>query len=158
MRPILLFAILPFAGCIIYDHTPDEKCDGCSSSDDTGGLGDEAPAATFALDPSEGAPGESLIASLTVADGVFDLATVTSVESFGDLSVDAMQNRGDEILLSLSVPPGAVEGEVDLLLHLQDGDATWFGAAFTVLPPDDEGDGSPGGGGPDTGDGGSDCP
>jgi hypothetical protein len=158
MRPTLLFALLPATGCIVYDHVPDDqKCDGCSSTEDTAGL--EAPAVVFALDPDEGMAGEAVIASLTVSEGVFDLSTVSSIEAFGDLSIDATRNRRDEILLSLSVPPGAVEGEVDLLLHLQDGDATWFGAAFTVLPAEEEaGGGSATGGGPDTGDGGSDCP
>ncbi len=130
----LLTLVLP--GCIIYDHVGSCK-DGaeCAADDegyvaDTAALEEEAPAPSFTIDPASVQAGTTFIATVTAEN--FDLSTVTSIEVFGQASLLAEQNRGDELLLTVSVSAEALTGdEVDILFHVGD-DVLLVEAAITV--------------------------
>lgn len=130
--------MLPFAlllsGCIIYDHTG--KCRECGwESTDSGTPGDsndpgdssgedsdvDPEEASFTLTPSEGLIGSVFITSLTAEN--FDLSTVAETSFYGEVELLATQNRGDEILLTVSIPADAAVGSADLLLVMEDGSA-----------------------------------
>ncbi len=169
----LIWSILPLAaplvalsGCIFYDRTGKcwqrdhhgEDSDGaCVVESDTAGLSDGSgdtgasatPSASFSLAPDEADAGEAIIASLTV-EGEFDLAAVTEVEVFGDVTLLAAHNRGSEILLSIAVDDRAADGSADLLLHI-DGDAVFVEGALILhaAKRSDSGDGGDGDGGDD---------
>jgi hypothetical protein len=134
--PLLLVALTALEGCIIYE-TPG-KCLDCGDDwvsqppPDTG-YPQPAEEPTVMLSPAEGRVGTSLIAHLTVASGDLDLAQVTGVEFFSGVTIDATENRGGEIILSLSIPNEAVTGPADLLLHLGDSRVILAEDVFTVL-------------------------
>lgn len=108
---------------------------GLSGTQDTA---TEAPAPVFTLSPDEATAGETFIAALT-ADN-FDLSTVGSIEVFGNASVVATQNRGDELILTVTVSAEAQPGDVvDLLLNVGN-DAVFIEAALSVVDPADVGE------------------
>ncbi|MSQ02378.1 MAG: hypothetical protein EXR71_10895 [Myxococcales bacterium] len=158
MTRILALVLLPAlsSGCILYDGTcdggPKGECrlddDGDGLTEDTAGLGQDSAdaAATFTLDPDQAEAGETVIVSLTAEN--FDLATVTEVEVFGDVTLLAGAAREGEILLTLGVDADADEGAADVLLHVGD-EVEFLEAAFTVHAAGTD-DGSGGSG--DTGD------
>lgn len=129
--PLLALAL---PGCIIYDHVGPCKDGDCEATEgyagDTAALEAEVPAPSFTIDPASVQAGTTFIATVTAED--FDLSTVTSIEVFGQASLLAEQNRGDELLLTVSVSAAAVTGdEVDILLHVGD-DVLLIEAAITV--------------------------
>jgi hypothetical protein len=132
---------------------------GADTATDTGTDTGGTTLAAFVLDPSEAHPGEALIASLT-ATGTFDYASVTEVEAFGDVVLDATTVRDDEILLSLTVNTDGI-GTADLLLHLTDGSVEFVPDALAIVTDDFSSESTgPSGDGEDgsSGDGSSGCP
>lgn len=119
------------SGCIIYDDVErckDHECDEIDVGDDTAGL--SVPDPSFSIDPSEVEAGSTFIATVTAEN--FDLSTVESVEVFGPASLLAQQNRGEELILSVTVDASAlVADEVDILLHVG-SDVLLIEAAITV--------------------------
>jgi len=173
MTRTALFLLLPTftTGCIIYDgncRKGDCRWDDTADRDDEG-LGEdtgEVAEASFAIDPAEVGAGDVVIASLTAEN--FDLTTVTEVEVYGDVTLVAAANRGDELLLTLNVADDAAEGAADFLLHV--GDDVEFIEALLVVhaadydgqtDEDTDGDGNTDDGNTDDGSGtddtGSDC-
>jgi uncharacterized membrane protein YgcG len=170
--PMLSFTLL-LNGCIIYDHTG--KCRECTwedsggestdssdpggDSNGTGGddSGGEVAEPSFVLSPAEGLIGSVFITSLTAEN--FDLSTVAESSFYGDVELIADQNRGDEILYTLSVPADAPVGTADLLLVMEDGTAKMLEDVLSLVevlteePDDPNGSGS--GGGSGSGSGGS---
>ncbi|MFZ5482571.1 MAG: hypothetical protein ACOZNI_37760 [Myxococcota bacterium] len=172
----LLLPLAALGGCIIYDT--DGKCARCGDDgdwyedtgslgdDDGDGRGDEDPVeeeVTFSLDPNEAVAGDTFIAGLVVTEGEFDLGTVDSVEFFSGVSVCTSSLREAELLLTLVVDGQALPGEVDMLLHLADGDVVFVEGALTIVDPNADdgsgdggtGDGGTGGTGDNSGDGGT---
>ena len=166
--------LLPFlallSGCIIYDHTGkfghDDQDDSAVDSDpgtttltvtDTQSVDDTGTTSnpgevSFTLDPSVGVIGTTFIASLTATN--FDLNTVANEQFYGEVQVLAAQNRGSEILFTLSIPATAKPGTADLLLELKDGTAQFLPKVLTLSV--DGSDRSDTGGDPSTGDTGKD--
>jgi hypothetical protein len=145
MKNLMFPLLFVLGGCIIYDHNG--KCHDCdfdtgfsdepgtgnnngnnnggnqddsSASDDSGEPTESVPQeASFTLTPNSATGGDTLIASLTAEN--FDLTTVASTEFFGSVDVLASENRGTEILFTLSIPADAATGTADLVLVLADG-------------------------------------
>ncbi len=119
------------SGCIIYDDVERCKghdCEDVETTDDTAGL--EVPDPSFTIDPSEVEAGSTFIATVTAEN--FDLSTVESVEVFGPASLLAEQNRGEELILTVTIDAtAAVADEVDILLHVG-SDVLLIEAAITV--------------------------
>ena len=119
------------SGCIIYDDVErckDHECDDVDAGGDTAGL--SVPDPSFSIDPSEVEAGSTFIATVTAEN--FDLGTVESVEVFGPASLLAEQNRGEELILTVTVDAtAAVADEVDILLHVG-SDVLLIEAAITV--------------------------
>lgn len=148
---ILLISAAALNGCILYDDTA--RCrDGIDCEGDyfeaglagnEAGNDEEAPAATFSLSPDEATAGETLIATLTAEN--FDLSTVGDVELFGNATIVATQNRGDEVIITISVSSDAQAGDVVDLLLTVGNDAVFVEAALSVSEGAAEG-----GGGEDT--------
>ena len=150
-RLILLLPTAFCSGCIIYDDNCKGRnaweCeveafdDGLSATQENEA---QVPAAVFSLNPSEATAGETFIASLTAEN--FDLSTVGTVEIFGNAGVIATQNRGDELLLTVTVSADAQPGDVvDLLLNVGN-DAVFVEAALSIVDPAETGQGEEGGG------------
>ncbi len=129
------------SGCIIYDDVERCKDHECEEVEgDTASL--SVPDPSFSIDPSEVEAGSTFIATVTAEN--FDLSTVESVEIFGPASLLAEQNRGEELILTVTVDATAqVADEVDILLHVG-ADVLLIEAAITVnaeapeTDPDDD--------------------
>lgn len=140
-RLILVLPAALLGGCIIHDDSPCNSRNAweCELEQFEGGLSGtqdsapEAPAAVFTLSPDEASAGETFIAALT-ADN-FDLSTVGSIEVFGNATVVATQNRGDELILTVTVSAEAQPGDVvDFLLNVGN-DAVFVEAALSIVDP-----------------------
>lgn len=169
MKKLGLLAFF-LSGCIVYDHGG--KCHDCEdwdtgfgtdpqvggNTDDTAGNTDtstdtanEGDSRSFSLSPSQGNPGDTLIASLTADNG--DTSSISNLHFYGEVTVLASENRGDEVLLTLSIPADASSGTADLLLEFEDGSAQMLDDIFQI---GEGGAGTQGGdpnGGTDTGSG-----
>lgn len=143
---ILLLSASLLGGCHFRQDGPCNsrnawECDleqseqGLSGTQDSA---DEAPTPVFTLSPDEGSAGKTFIASLTADD--FDLSTVGSIEMFGNASIVATQNRGDEVILTVTISAQAEPGDVvDLLLNVGN-DAVFVEAALSVVDAADAGE------------------
>lgn len=113
------------------DTSDDDTAADTSDTCDT----DEPPATiplALSLDPAEGGPCTTLIASLTDDNGLFDLSTTADARFFGPVQILAFQARPDEVIFSLAVDAGAAPGTVDLLVEFTDGRAAFAEGAFKV--------------------------
>lgn len=94
--------------------------------------------------PSQADLGSTFIGSLTDSTGA-DLSKVTSVQFFGPVTVQAMDARPNEVILSLSAAADGQPGPVDLLAQFADGTAGYLPNALTLVtppvPPTDTGGG-----------------
>ena len=181
MRNLLAILTIPAitVGCVVYDNDgpgqddPDVDIARDYEDDDVLDNGDEELGFALEFSPSQAEQGESFIGYITVSDGQGDLNAVTDVKFYGDIAMGSWDSRGDEVILSVSVADDAVEGEVDMIVEMEDGSAIWLEAALTVYPngsgnsyedapePSDDGqtdDGQTGDGSDDElDDGGDDC-
>jgi hypothetical protein len=156
----LALLLVPLNACIYYEGG---ECDGCDwddwcdwdddctddpvDVDDTGVADDTGDDNVIVLDlsltPGEAEQGDMLIASLTSAGGE-DLSGVSAAEFSAGVSVNALQARTEEVILSLSVAADAEIGPVDLTLGFEDGTTAFGEAVFTILeaiePPVDTGE------------------
>lgn len=161
-RWTVLTVMFGLSGCIIYD-TDEPKCDGCYADSGSwggggggGGNGDTADSAPiveeaqFVLTPSEAEIGATVIASLTVLSGEFDLSQVSTARFYGGVQILAAENRGSELLMTIAVDPQAVAGPVDLLLEINDGTVQLIDDALLIVEAEQN---TGGGGGDDTGSG-----
>lgn len=159
--------LMPLNACIYYDNQGD--CEGCGWDwqDDTGYWGDtdvvddtasddtavddtasdtsdpDPVRMVMSLTPNEAELGATIIASLTEESGA-DLSTVESVRFFGAVTVDALEARPSEVLMSLKIGGDGEIGPVDLLAEFDDGTAVFLEGALNLVapaeppPPDDE--------------------
>ncbi len=160
MKIALISVVLPLlGGCIIYDTKAGRACFGCAD-DEVAGLEardtaeadavEEDDGVVFGLSPSVAEPGASLIGSLDVLEGDYDLGAVTSVEVYGPATLLVSEPRDGELLLGLAVASTASVGAtVDLLLHGADGGVALVDDALTVVAPGTADDGQAGGGNAD---------
>lgn len=122
-------------GCIIYeekvvvrgDHG-EEYCDDGPGSD---GWDDQDIAPMYWLTPGIAAPGETLIVSLE-SDQAIDWESVSDLHFYGDVSVCTTSARDDELLVTISVSPEALEGPVDMLIIFGEGEPAYVPAALTI--------------------------
>ncbi|MBW1880298.1 MAG: hypothetical protein JRJ84_18205 [Deltaproteobacteria bacterium] len=153
MKLALLF--VPLNACIYYEGGECDDCgwdDWCTwdcdddpvDIDDTGAVADDTGddnviVLDLSLTPSEAEQGAMLIGSLKSGGGE-DLSGVSAVEFSASVSVNALQARAEEVILSLSVAADAEIGPVDLFLDFEDGTTAFGEAVFTILeatePPD----------------------
>lgn len=180
MKTLMFPVLFLLGGCIIYDH--DGKCRECeldtaglsenggnggnnggnnggddTATDDSGtdSAGDDTapPETTFTLSPNTATAGDVVIASLTATN--FDISTVASTEFFGDVEVLASENRGTEILFTISIPATAPSQSADLVLILNDGSVELLDDVLAITAADGSGStgSDPSNGGGDTGTG-----
>jgi len=143
MRGILalsLTALMAASGCVTYDNKDIEDTgvagdDGSfhESPDDDGTEGeqDEDPGFQLILDPPQAEQGEIFIGYIS-AEGDVDLSIVDDVRIFGDVELISMDNRDDEIVLTVEVLPNALTGAMDIALVLDDETTIWFDGALTI--------------------------
>jgi hypothetical protein len=162
MRNTVLLATLAM-GCVIHDNRGDRWEDtacwehgGPGPQDDTGGGPGGTSDPIYSLDPSEGAAGDTFIASLT-AEPPVDYASIVGVEFLGgDVLVCATQPRADELLLTLGVLDTAVPHPVDVVIDFQDATHLADDLFAIVGPGGGDGSGGDGSGGDGSGGDGSD--
>ncbi len=144
-------------GCVVYAHDNDRgKCSDDDLFDDDTGRGGQEPSAptepteptgptapvefTLALDPPTGMIGETLLASLVVTEGAYDLAGIVEVGFGGDdVQVIDLEARADEVVLVLTVAADATPGPVDVFAIDAAGDVWLLADAFTIVEHSDPG-------------------
>ncbi len=159
---IVLPAIaMAFSGCIYYET--DGSGYNCTEGDCAeGGEFGLAEDSVLAFAPDHVEVGSAFIGYLSDETGQLDMNSVTDVQFYGDVAAAGWDSREDEVILSLTVDPEAVEGEVDIVVVFEDGSTAWMDAAFSILPAgerelgndgsgDDEGQGSESGSDADPG-------
>jgi hypothetical protein len=134
---IVLPAIaMAFSGCIYYEGEDDGY--GCSAGDcANGGSTETADEVLLAFAPDHVDVGAEFIGYLSDETGETDMNSVVDVQFYGDVASSSWDTRTDEVILSLSVDPAAVEGEVDIVVVFEDGSTAWLDAAFSILPSGD---------------------
>ena len=125
-----LSLVLPLllVGCVTYDDDEGSSADTAALDDTT----TEGPVLSFF--PPQAELGENFIGYVGLEEGSLDLDLVTDIEFQGDIQIGSTDVRSSELVLSLQVPEFAEEGDVDLLIVLDDQDAIWLDAAITLYP------------------------
>jgi len=135
MRAYFFTALLAAgaAGCVNYDSRADNADPDAGDFDNS--LEDDASGELLiGFEPFQAEAGETFLGYVQVQQGALDLATVSELNFYGDLVVETWDIRGDEIILSARVPNDAVEGEVDLVVVVEQADAIWLNNAITIYP------------------------
>jgi len=104
--------------------------------DDEGVDGEDAaePALEVAFWPDQCEQGEDFLGYVTVIEGDPADFSVADIKVYGDLEIVTWDQRGGELIVSASAPEDAVEGDVDMVIELQDGTAIWIESATSVNP------------------------
>ena len=122
-------------GCVNYDSRGDGEDPAAGDYDSTADdLGDTLDDLLIGFEPFQAEAGEKFLGYIQVQQGDLDLSTIDELNFYGDLVVETWDIRGDEIILSASVPDDAVEGEVDLVVVIDQADAIWLNNAITIYP------------------------
>lgn len=158
MRATMMLAavVVLGQGCVVYAHDNDRgKCDQ-DDLFDTGVDAGEEPTEpteptqptepteptgptepvdfTLKLDPPTGLVGDTLLASLVVTEGTYDLSGIVEVGfGGGDVEVIDLQARAEEVVLVLTVAGDATPGPVDVYAIDGGGDVWLLPDAFTIV-------------------------
>lgn len=155
----LVVAAVLGQGCVVYAHdndrgkcTDDDLFDDSDKPDDSDGDPTEPTAPTeptvptepveftLALDPPTGMIGETLLSSLVVSEGTYDLTGIVEVGFGGDdVEVIDLEARADEVVLVLTVAADATPGPVDVFAIDATGDVWLLPDAFTIVEHADPG-------------------
>ena len=151
MRSILalsLTTILAATGCVSYDKDGDLEDTGIAGDDgsfhespgddgsDDPDPDDEQPdeddaGLQLVISPPEAEQGDMFVAHITSETG--DLSVVEEIRFMGDVELLGFDNRGDELVMSLSIDDDAVTGAVDIALILDDQTTIWFNSALDIF-------------------------
>jgi hypothetical protein len=131
------------SGCIVVGHHhDDDQWRPPEQWEDTAQLPPEEPARVYLLQPPQGSPGDTLIASLT-ADPPAPYGEIVDVEFLDGIVTCASQARENELLLTLSVLDDAAGGPVDAVIEYADGTAEVAEDLFNVVGGGPGSDGEP---------------
>lgn len=176
MRNAIALATLFLAaapGCIVYEsegwdcgEDDDFECRSDWGIEDSGVDADEEIAVELSFHPGQAEQGETLAAVIRLDAGELDLTSVTDMQFFGDVMIDASVAESDRITAIITIPEDAELGPVDLVLEFQDGGGEVIADALEIFEAgsghsgtsDAGSDGSGGGDGSGSGsDGEGDC-